>query len=96
MSRDCLWDRYWARAGQLLVNFCPVPEVFAIVNSVQSPFRWMVYWILILLKLLFKIVIKNKLTVLQKIFPKTKLHNHNNLERKGVGKFFRFLIPVIN
>ena len=47
-----------------------------------------VYWILILLKRQFKIEIKNKFTLLQKFFPKTKLHNHNNLKRKGVAKFF--------
>ena len=27
MSRDCSWDRYWGRAGQLLANFfSPVIE----------------------------------------------------------------------
>ena len=40
MPRHCFWDRYWGRAGQLLVNFFPlslvtVTEVFAKVNSDQ-------------------------------------------------------------
>ena len=25
---SCFWDGYWGRAGQLLVNFFPVPEAF--------------------------------------------------------------------
>ena len=27
-ARSCFWDGYWGRAGQLLVNFFPVPEAF--------------------------------------------------------------------
>ena len=25
VSRNCFWDRYWGRAGQLLANFFPCP-----------------------------------------------------------------------
>jgi len=55
---------YWSI---FVLSLITVPEVFAIVNSVQSPFRWAVYWILILLKVQFKIMIKNKFTLLQNI-----------------------------
>ena len=39
-SRKCLWDRYWARVGQLLawllvLPLVTVPEVLAKVNSAQ-------------------------------------------------------------
>ena len=41
--RKEFWDRYWGRAGQLLVNFLPVPKtvpkVCAKVNSVQFSAR---------------------------------------------------------
>ena len=46
--RNCLWNRYWRRAGQLLANsfsltLVPAPEVFANVNSMPvsfSPLKW--------------------------------------------------------
>ena len=37
-TRNCFWDSYWGRAGQLLVNFSP--EVFANVNSAQFASRF--------------------------------------------------------
>ena len=44
-SQSCFWDRYWGSAGQRLANVFPlssvtVPEVFAKVNSFQSPSRF--------------------------------------------------------
>ena len=42
MSRNCLWDRNWGRAGQLywpifFLSPVTVPEVFAKVHSPQFP-----------------------------------------------------------
>ena len=39
-SRKCLWDRYWARVGQLLawllvLSLVTVPEILSKVNSAQ-------------------------------------------------------------
>ena len=39
VSRNCFWDRYCGRTGQLLA-IVTVPEVFAKVNSVQFPFHF--------------------------------------------------------
>ena len=42
--RNCFWDRYWVRAGQLLANcslsLITVPEVISKVNSSQFPSRF--------------------------------------------------------
>ena len=44
---NCFWDGYWGGAGQLLANLffsltpVTVPEVFANVNSVQFPSRFL-------------------------------------------------------
>ena len=46
-SRNCLWDRYWRHAGQLLANYWPifflslltVPKVFA--NLAKIPYRFL-------------------------------------------------------
>ena len=44
---NCFWDGYWGGAGQLSVNLIfslspvTVPEVFAKVNSVQFPSRFL-------------------------------------------------------
>ena len=37
-SRNCFWDCYWGRAGQLLA-LVKFPEVSAEVNLTQSPSR---------------------------------------------------------
>ena len=40
MSRNCFWDRYWERAGQLLASFprslVTVPEFFAKLTRLSS------------------------------------------------------------